>query len=137
MPWMVALHIAAMGAWFSSLMAVPLVLAAQLGQKPDEDRDVLLGIALRLFTHGATVTGLITIATGVWLIFSEGFDGGWLPLKLAFVSLLVVLHLYWGKLLAAVRDGYFDRGIGYLQGMSLAPLGAALPVIVLVTAKPF
>lgn len=137
MPWMVALHIAAMGAWFSSLMAVPLVLAMQLGQASEDDRHAVLVIAVRLFSLGATVTGLITIATGLWLMFSAGFEGGWLPVKLAFVSLLVLLHLYWGKLLALVRDGDFDCGVRYLERLSLAPLAAALPVIVLVTAKPF
>jgi putative membrane protein len=134
---MVGVHIVAMGAWFSSLMAMPLVLAVQLSQESAEDRHALLVIAARLFSYGATVTGLVTIGTGFWLMFSQGFEGAWLPVKLAFVSLLVLLHLYCGKLLSLVRDGDFARSVGYLQGVSLAPLVPAVAVIVLVTAKPF
>lgn len=137
MPWVVALHIIAMGTWFSTLISLPPLMVALVRTREPEEHDPLLLLASRLFTYAMTVSGLVTIASGTWLLVSHGFDGAWLPLKLLFVSLLVLFHLYWGALLAAIRDGSLSRSVGFLRLLPLAPAIAALAVIVLVSAKPF
>jgi putative membrane protein len=136
MHWVVALHIAAMGAWLGSLLAMPLLLTAE--ERPDaqerwEDRFLLIS---RLYTYAMTPAALVTIASGFVLIASPGFEGGWLPLKLALVTVMVLLHLYCGNLLALVREGAIAGDLRYLR---LLPVGSALVatgVLVLVTAKP-
>lgn len=136
MHWIIALHIAAMGAWFGSLIALPLLLAAE--ERPDaqaqwDDRFYLIS---RFYTYAMTAAALATIASGFLLIANPGFRGGWLPLKLSLVTVLVLLHLYCGSLLASVRDG---AGIGNLRFLRLIPVASTLVatgILVLVTAKP-
>jgi protoporphyrinogen IX oxidase len=136
MHWIVALHIAAMGAWVGSLLALPPLLAAEEMPDTREDWEDRFFRISRFYTHAMTPAALTTIASGFLLIVSPGFQGGWLPLKLSLVSLLVLLHLYCGNLLASLRDG---ARVGDLRFLRLHPVGSVLVaagILILVTAKP-
>jgi protoporphyrinogen IX oxidase len=92
----------------------------------------------KLYAGIMTPAASLTIVFGVWLWLGWGFTGGWLRAKLVLVALLVVFHVYLGKL---VRDFAADRnrhGHVFYRWLNEIP---ALPILVavvfLVVLKPF
>jgi protoporphyrinogen IX oxidase len=138
MPWVVFLHIMFMSVWFGCLIALPRLLAehAQHGRESELGQWHLM-MERKLFKLAMTPAAVLTVLTGFWLLFSHGFEGGWLPVKLVFVSLMAFAHLYQARLLADLRDGINAHGVRFFHLQSLLPAAFAGTVIVLVVGKPF
>src|SRR5882724_7190945 len=104
MLWLKALHIIAMVTWFAGLFYLPRLFvyhamsddAVSIERFKIMERKLFLGI----MTPGA----VLTLVFGIWLWVGYGFAGGWLTAKLALVFLLVVYHLYCGKLLLDLKN---------------------------------
>ncbi len=137
MPWVALLHIAFMSAWFGSLVALPRLFAEHARAEHADDRLWYLSMERKLFQIAMTPAAVLTVLSGFWLLFSYGFEGGWLPVKLAGVSLLALTHLHQGKVLADFRDGSNTRRNWLFNLQSLIPLTLASAIIVLVVGKPF
>lgn len=95
-----ALHIGFVVAWFAGLFYLPRIYV-NLAMVPEEstaERDRLLLMAGKLYRF-MTPLGILAVALGLWLWFGYGFAGGWLHVKTTLVILLIVYHLYCGRLL--------------------------------------
>jgi protoporphyrinogen IX oxidase len=131
------LHIASLAVWSASLLAMPVLLARQAAD-PDRDARHRLGLAQRwLYAVLMTPSAVLTVAFGAWLIFERGFEGGWLPVKLALVLAMGLFHVYCGILLGTRTKPRAEYRPLFYYALLPVPASLVVAVTTLVTAKPF
>src|SRR5258708_22809604 len=91
----------------------------------------------KLFYGSMPAGGVITLISGLWLWCGYGFNGGWLPAKVALVAILVVYHIYCGKLMLDFKHDRNRRGHVFYRWLNEFPTVLLLAIIVLVVVKPF
>ena len=137
MLWIKAWHIIFMVTWFAGLFYLPRLFVYH-AMSSDETSNARFKIMERKLFYGIMTPGaVLTIAFGLWLWLGYGFSGGWLHAKVSLVILLVLYHLYCGKL---VRDFAHDRnqhGHVFYRWLNEAPVLALVAIIILVEVKPF
>lgn len=137
MLWIKAWHIIFMVTWFAGLFYLPRLFVYH-AMSSDETSNARFKIMERKLFYGIMTPGaVLTIAFGLWLWLGYGFSGGWLHAKVSLVVLLVLYHLYCGKL---VRDFANDRnqhGHVFYRWLNEAPVLALIAIIILVEVKPF
>ncbi|ACT51506.1 protoporphyrinogen oxidase HemJ [Methylovorus glucosotrophus] len=137
MLWIKAWHIIFMVTWFAGLFYLPRLFVYH-AMSSDETSNARFKIMERKLFYGIMTPGaVLTIAFGLWLWLGYGFTGGWLHAKVSLVVLLVLYHLYCGKL---VRDFAHDRnqhGHVFYRWLNEAPVLALIAIIILVEVKPF
>jgi len=137
MLWIKAWHIIFMVTWFAGLFYLPRLFVYH-AMSSDEASNARFKIMERKLFYGIMTPGaVLTIAFGLWLWLGYGFSGGWLHAKVSLVVLLVLYHLYCGKL---VRDFAHDRnqhGHVFYRWLNEAPVLALIAIIILVEVKPF
>ncbi|KAB7623968.1 CopD family protein [Alkalilimnicola sp. S0819] len=133
-PWAVVLHILFICLWLGTLSLVP-ALCAEHRRGPGEQDQPLIQSVLHLYAWGASGCAVLAVLTGIWLAYARGFEGGWLALKLGFVTTLAWCHLYIGRLAAQLRDNIVHAPLHYWS-LSLLPPMLALPILYLVLSKP-
>jgi len=135
-----SLHIIFMVTWFAGLFYLPRLFVYHAMASPDDRVGIARFCVMeRKLYWGITTPGaVLTIVFGVWLWRGYGIDGGWLHAKLALVALLVVFHVYLGKLVTDFREGRNRHGHVFYRWLNEIP---ALPILVaivfLVVMKPF
>ncbi|ADQ85365.1 protoporphyrinogen oxidase HemJ [Methylovorus sp. MP688] len=137
MLWIKAWHIIFMVTWFAGLFYLPRLFVYH-AMSSDETSKARFKIMERKLFYGIMTPGaVLTIAFGLWLWLGYGFTGGWLHAKVSLVVLLVLYHLYCGKL---VRDFAHDRnqhGHVFYRWLNEAPVLALIAIVILVEVKPF
>ena len=128
--WLKLLHIAAMAVWFTGLFFLPRLLVESVRATEDQARPALgRTLYFAIMTPGAVVTVVLGI-----LLLTRGFEGAWLPAKLALVSIAVLLHVYYGKLLMQPRGAEGAAPAHAL--LAWLPLPLLLAIAALAAAKP-
>ena len=133
-----ALHIGFVVAWFAGLFYLPRIYV-NLAMVPEEstaERDRLLLMAGKLYRF-MTPLGILAVALGRWLWFGYGFAGGWLHVKTTLVILLIVYHLYCGRLLRRFEARQIARDHVWFRFFNEVPVLVMFAVIFLVVLKPF
>jgi putative membrane protein len=133
--WLRFLHITAMTIWFAGLFFLPRVLIALARAGTTGDSGHLNATGRRLYFGLMTPAAAITITLGIVLL-SWGFEGAWLPAKLTLVSLIVLLHVYLGKLLVDSCAGRGTRPVLLYRVLNWIPLLLLLGIAALSAAKP-
>src|SRR3954471_3471655 len=103
MLWIKSLHIIFMVTWFAGLFYLPRLYvyhamaddAAGIARFKIMERKLFYGIM--------TPGGVLTVLSGLWLWLGYGFTGGWLHAKVTLVLLLVIYHVYCGRLMLAFK----------------------------------
>jgi len=136
MLWIKALHIIFMVTWFAGLFYLPrlFVYHAMSDDRPSIGRFKVM--ERKLFYGIMTPGAVLTIVFGVWLWLSYGFSGGWLHAKLVLVAVLVVYHLYCGKLLVDFKHDRNQHGHVYYRWFNEIPVVILIAVVILVVVKP-
>ncbi|HWU35217.1 MAG TPA: protoporphyrinogen oxidase HemJ [Methylovorus sp.] len=137
MLWIKAWHIIFMVTWFAGLFYLPRLFVYH-AMSSDEISHARFKIMERKLFYGIMTPGaVLTIAFGAWLWLGYGFSGGWLHAKVSLVALLVLYHLYCGKL---VRDFAQDRNQHshvFYRWLNEAPVLVLIAIVILVEVKPF
>ena len=132
-----ALHIVFMVTWFAGLFYLPrlFVYHALAEDRPSIERFKLM--ERKLFWGIATPGGVLTVASGLWL-WLAWFDGAglWLHAKLVLVGLLVVYHLWCGRLMLDFRRERNTRSHLWLRWFNEIPTVILVAVVLLVVFKP-
>lgn len=139
MLWIKAFHLIFMVTWFSGLFYLPRLYVYHAETK-DAMGDARFKIMERKLYYGITTPGaIITILLGIWL-FSANWRAllqmPWMQLKLGLVFLLVIYHLYLGKLL---RDFKYDRnqhGHVFYRWLNEVPVIFLIGIIILAIVGP-
>lgn len=138
MPLALSLHIAFLSLWSAALLCLPLLFAQQAaaGRADADARQRLMLMQRWVYSNLMTPSALLTVGFGIWLVFERGFEGGWLPVKLALVLGMALFHVYCGVLMTGLKRSAGHRPAFY-RCLPLAPAVLILAVLALVTGKPF
>ncbi|MCE8033462.1 hypothetical protein EKK97_05445 [Billgrantia tianxiuensis] len=138
MPWIKILHIATLLCWCAALLYLPALLLASARTREGTDFEVPAPTLLRFFfTHVATPFALLAIMSGTLLFIVGQLTGGWLVLKLAAVSGMVLCHVLCGALIVRLERGrrrFLTPASGVIVVLAASLM---LAVLVLVLSKPF
>ena len=140
MLWVKSLHIVFMVTWFAGLFYLPRLFVyhamTAADDTPGQERFKIM--ERKLFYGIMTPGAVLTIAFGLWLWLGwfRG-AGSWLHAKLALVALLVLYHLWCGRLLRDFRDGRNRRSHVWFRWFNEVPVLFLLAIVMLVVIKPF
>ena len=135
-PYLKALHIAALALWCAGLLALPLILS-QYEPGFSQDRfETIRHYTHITYTMGVTPAAVIAVVSGTWLIFLRDVLEPWLYAKLVFVAGLVAVHAWAGHVLDAVAETPGEHHAPH-PALSIGPaLFFMLAILTLVLAKP-
>jgi putative membrane protein len=92
----------------------------------------------RKLFYGIMAPGaVLTLVFGLWLWLGYGISGGWLHAKLALVAVLVVYHLWCGKLLNDFKHERNTHSHVWYRWFNEFPVVILFLAVILVVAKPF
>ncbi len=131
MPWLLTFHIAALLCWCGALLYLPALLATQ--QTTSANR---ITLARFIYTHVATPAALAAVILGTLVFAVHDILDSWLIIKLVLVSLLVVLHLLTGWLVARVSNNTLEPSRIYCHLQFCFIFCAITAIFWLVLAKP-
>jgi putative membrane protein len=138
MLWIKSLHIIFMVTWFAGLFYLPrlFVYHAMADDSIGIERFKLM--ERKLYFGIMTPGAVLTVVSGLWLWLGYGITGGWLYAKLALVVVLVVHHVWLGKLMQDFKHERNRHSHVFYRWINEIP---ALPVLIgivfLVVLKPF
>ena len=139
--WLKSLHIIFVTSWFAGLFYLPrlFVYHAMSTDPISIDRFKIMERKLYygITTPGAILTilfGTLTLAQVGWGAYAASH---WLPVKLGLVLLLVLYHLYCGKLLLDFKHDRNTRGHVWYRWFNEIPVVILIAIIVLAVVRPF
>jgi len=137
MLWIKAFHIIFMVTWFAGLFYLPRLFVYHAQSEDSVSRERFKVMERKLFFGIMTPGAILTIGFGMWLWLAYGFYGGWLHAKLALVAVLVVYHLYCGKLMFDFRHDRNRHGHVFYRWLNELPVLLLIAIILLVELQPF
>ncbi|TCO75579.1 putative membrane protein [Plasticicumulans lactativorans] len=138
-----AWHLIWMVTWFAGLFYLPRLYVYHAMTEPDDriGRERFKVMERKLFWGITTPGGVLTLAFGAWLLAAGGWAAyakmGWLHAKLLLVALLVVYHVWCGKLLLDFKHERNRRSHVWFRWFNEAPVIVLIAVILLASLKPF
>ena len=137
MLWVKAFHIIFMVTWFAGLFYLPRLFVYHAMSEDTASRERFKVMERKLFVGIMTPGALLTIVSGLWLWLEYGFYGGWLYAKMALVGVLVVYHIYCGKLMNDFRRDRNRHGHVFYRWLNELPVAVLIAIILLVELQPF
>lgn len=139
MLWIKAFHIIFMVAWFSGLFYLPrlYVYHAMCKDEPGNNRFKIM--ERKLYYGIATPSGALTLISGLLLLSFNptGYMSmGWMHLKLGLVALLVIYHIYLGKLLYDFKRNHNRHRHQFYRWINEVPLLFLVLIVILVVVRP-
>ena len=135
--WLKALHIIFMVTWFAGLFYLPRLFVYHAMTDNQATADQFKIMERKLYYGITTPGGILTIVFGTWLWLGYGYSGGWLHAKLALVVLLIIYHLWCGKMVATFRDDANTRSHVFYRWFNEFPTLVLFGSVILVVLKPF
>jgi len=137
MLWIKAFHIFFMVTWFAGLFYLPrlFVYHALTGDAAGRER---FKVMERKLYYGIMAPGaVLTIVFGTWLWLGYGISGAWLHAKLALVAVLIVYHLWCGKLLNDFKHDRNTHSHLWYRWFNEFPVVVLIAAVILAVVKPF
>lgn len=135
-PYLKALHIAALVVWCGGLFALPSMLAWHDPAIGKADYRRIRRTTHYTYTLAVTPAAVIAVIAGTWLILIRGVYEPWLYLKLFFVALLVAFHGWVGHIIVSVAETAGTSRPPSPAVPSLLLLATILAILALVLGKP-
>ena len=137
MLWIKALHIVFVVTWFAGLFYLPrlYVYHAMAEDRAGTERFKLM--ERKLYFGIMTPSAVLAVAFGVWLWLGYDFAGRWLHAKLALVAVLIVYHLWCGRLLQDFKNDRNRKNHVWFRWFNEFPVLLLVAIVVLVVVKPF
>lgn len=140
MLWIKSFHVIFMTTWFAGLFYLPRLFVYHAMSEDEISNERFKVMERKLFygimTPGAVLTiifGLVMLHDYAWQAFGSSI---WLHIKLTLVAVLVVYHIYCGKL---VKDFKLDRNQKshvYYRWFNEFPVLLLIAIVVLVYVRP-
>ncbi|MDO9188987.1 MAG: CopD family protein [Sulfurimicrobium sp.] len=136
MLWIKAFHIIFIVSWFAGLFYLPRLF---VNHAMDVDAATAERLALmeRKLYRFMTPLAILALVFGTWLWLGYGFSGGWLHAKLALVCVLIIFHLYCGKLVEDFARQRNRRSHIFYRWFNELPVLILSAVVILAVVKPF
>lgn len=139
MLWVKAFHIIFMVTWFSGLFYLPRLYVYHAGAQDFISVERFKLMEKKLFYVIMTPGALLTFLFGFWLLSYDPIDYlqmRWLQLKLGLVFLLVLYHIYLGKLLHDFKQNKNRHGHVFYRWLNEIPALFLMAIIILAVVKP-
>ena len=134
--WIKLLHISAIALWSAGLVYLPALFAEHARVEEDDDFRRLRHRTRLTYVVFTSPAGVIAVVTGTMMIPLVSNLGIWLVYKLVGVGLMVMLHVYFGRLMGQLYDQP-DRRRPWQHLVMLVPVLLVISLVVLVvSAKP-
>jgi len=141
MLWVKSLHIIFMVTWFAGLFYLPRLYVYHAMSGDQVSRDRFKVMERKLYFGITTPGGILTIIFGLWTMFYMGPDTyagqSWLTLKLILVSVLVLYHIYCGKLLFDFKQDRNKHSHVWYRWFNEVPTVILIAAVILTVVKPF
>jgi putative membrane protein len=141
MLWVKAFHIIFMVTWFAGLFYLPRLFVYHAMAEDTVSLERFKIMERKLYYGIMTPGAIITIALGIWMLIDYAWaaygHSGWLHVKLGLVGVLIVYHLYCGRLLKDFRDDRNRHSHVFYRWLNEFPVFILIPVVILAVVKPF
>ena len=122
--------------WFAGLFYLPRLFVYH-AMSDDAISIARFKVMERKLYYGIMTPGaVLTVASGLSLWLGYGISGAWLHAKLAVVAVLIVYHVWCGRLLGAFRNDVNKRSHVWYRWFNEAPVLMLIAIVVLVIVKP-
>jgi putative membrane protein len=128
------LHIAALTFWLAGALYMPQVFVRFTRTRGQQAIEVL-ALARGVYFHVMTPGAILAVVLGTALIF-YGFEGGWLPVKLALVMALTAFHLFCGRTLLLLEKQRPPHAPAFYHLLTVMPIPLLIAIVALAIAKP-
>ena len=140
MLWVKSFHIIAMTTWFAALFYLPRLFVYHAMSDDETSNERFKIMERKLFFGIMTPSAILTIILGFVLLNSyawEAFNNTiWLQTKLWLVAVLVIYHIYCGKLLIDFKHDNNQRSHVWYRWFNEFPVFILIAVILLVELQP-
>ena len=138
MLWVKSFHIIFMVTWFAGLFYLPRLFVYHASANDPVSIERFKVMERKLFWGIATPGGVITVALGFWLIEMIGFSYSalWLQAKLVLVAVLVVYHVWCGKLVVDFKQDRNRHSHVWYRFFNEFPVFILIGIVLLVEFKP-
>lgn len=140
MTWVKALHLIFMIAWFAGLFYLPRLFVNHAMAEEVEVKKRLALMEKKLYQF-ITPWMVLTLVFGAWLLIDYAWEAYaqmlWLKIKLILVTILVVYHLYCGKIIIQLASKANLRSHIWFRWFNEVPVLILIAVVILAVVKPF
>ncbi len=138
MPWIKAWHVIFMVTWFAGLFYLPRLFVYHASASDAAGIERFRVMEARLFAI-MTIGAILTAVFGVWLLARNPalLETGWLRAKLALVLLLVVYHVWCGRLVRTLAAGKSAHSARWYRWFNEIPSLLLIGIVLLAVARPF
>ncbi len=138
--WLKAWHIIGMVTWFAGLFYLPRLFVYHAMSDDEASQERFKVMERKLYYGITTPGGIFTLVIGFWMLYEYAWAawGGqlWLTLKLVLIGLLVVYHLYCGKLVGDFKQGRNQHSHVWYRWFNELPVLVLIAVVLLASLKP-
>lgn len=134
--WIKLLHIAAIAVWSAGLFYLPALFAEHTRVEGNESYRRLRHRTRLIYVVFTSPAAVIAVVTGTLMIPLVATLGIWLVYKLVAVGLMVLVHVYFGRLMGLLYDNPRLRRPAQHLLLLVPVLVTVSLVLVAVTAKP-
>jgi len=138
--WLKAWHLIGMVTWFAGLFYLPRLFVYH-AMSDDQASIERFKIMERKLYYGITTPGAIfTWVFGLWMLYDYAWAAWgshiWLIAKLVLLALLVIYHLYCGRLLNDFKHDRNTRSHVWYRWFNEIPVLALIGIVLLAVLKP-
>jgi len=137
MPWIKALHIVFVVAWFAGLFYLPRLFVYHAQSRDEVSRERFKVMERKLYRGIMTPAMVLAVASGLWLWLGYGFQGAWLHAKLVLVVLLLAYHFWMRHLMQEFARDANRHGDRFYRWVNEIPTVLLVAIVILVVVKPF
>lgn len=130
-------HIIFVVTWFAGLFYLPRLYVYHAMANDTISIDRFKIMERKLFWGIMTPSAVLAVGFGLWLWIGYGYHGGWLHAKVALVVVLLLYHVYCGKLLVDFKHDRNRHGHVFYRWINELPVVILIVVVILVVVKPF
>jgi protoporphyrinogen IX oxidase len=140
MLWFKALHLIFMVTWFAGLFYLPRLFIYHAISEDQTSIDRFKIMERKLFFGIMTPGAILTIGFGFWTWYAFGWSAYtgslWLYIKMALILILVIYHIYCGKLLLDFKHDRNRHGHIFYRWFNEFPTLILFAVIILAVVRP-
>jgi len=137
MLWLKALHLIFMVTWFAGLFYLPrlFVYHAMSDDRTSLDRFKIM--ERKLFFGIMTPGMVLTLVFGIWMLFTRDYSTElWLQIKLGLIAVLIIYHVYCGKLVNDFKHDRNTRSHVFYRWFNEFPVLILIAIIILAVIRP-
>ncbi len=136
-----AFHIIFMVTWFAGLFYLPRLFVYHAMSDDQISNERFKVMERKLFYGIMTPGAIITIGLGIWILIDHAWlqfsNATWLHVKLTCVAVIVVYHIYCGKLLIAFKRDENKHSHVFYRWFNEFPVLLLFIIIIMVVVKPW